>query len=162
MKTSLPLLVVLVSSVSLFSGTGFAQDPADPSSTPVTRPEVITPTTPGQGQQPATSVSTDPFGEMIAILESVTLDNRDGLTEAQMRLASAIKSDVNAWKSGGGTTSPAMDEKLNRELTDLEQKLQTLSMAGEDTWQSAHSNAESSLRELRSTYTIIMRTQDRT
>jgi hypothetical protein len=97
----------------------------------------------------ATAVSPDPFADITFALDSSTRDTTASLSTPQEAMDRAIDAHIAAGKANGATSTSVDDGKLTLARTDFAQKLRTLTLASEDTWQNAKREAQSSLQNLR-------------
>jgi hypothetical protein len=115
--------------------------PAPPDTMPVT---VATPATP------------DPFLEITAALEKVTLAQTASLAALQQNMERAITNRIDAWKAAGGASTNKSEERLTLARTDFAQKLGALSTADDTTWKNAKEEAVLSLQSLQRAYRELL------
>lgn len=96
------------------------------------------------------------FNEVSHTLQDVTRDQATLLTSLPENLSRSIDTSLATWKASGGKSTNMSESKLSLARTDFAQKVRTLSLAGEDTWESAKTDAQSSLEHLREAYEDLL------
>jgi|GEM_PF-4611658 len=91
----------------------------------------------------------DAFAAASSTLEKVTRGRVSTLTPLPAAINRSIDARIAAWKAKGGDSTALSESKLDLARTDFSQKIQTLSLAGVETWESARTEATASLEKLR-------------
>ena len=159
MKNQNLILLAVVSITSLFSVTAGCSE-RQPTPDPVAKSAAINPapleaTVPSRtavaGGVVTTTVATgadatpDLFATTAATLEKSTREQVAELTALPDQVSRMIDSTIASWKAKGGNSNSMSESKLELARTDFTQKVRTLTLAGEDTWTSAKTDAQSSL-----------------
>jgi len=100
--------------------------------------------------------TTDLFSEISASINNAARDSASQLSALPDNLSRTIDAHIAAWKATGGTSTNMTDSKLALARTDFTQKVRTLILSGDDTWESAKTDALSSLENLRKAYSDLL------
>jgi len=107
------------------------------------------------------SVNTTGFDEASTALERVTRDSVADINSVPDNLNRSIDANITNWKSHGGVSTSATENKLDLARTDFTQKVRTLTLADPETWRTAKTAALASLEELRRAYEELIAVPDR-
>jgi len=107
------------------------------------------------------SVNSSAFDEAAAAIERVSRDSVSDLNSVPDNLSRSIDANITNWKSHGGVSTNATENKLELARTDFAQKIRTLTLADEETWKTAKSAAQASLDKLRRAYEELIAVPDR-
>jgi len=162
MKNHSPILLALLLAASL-PVTGCSKEPAVASvSTAQAEPAAstmpTTPTTPPAARDivPPPASPSDPCTEMKLALEKATFDQHAGLADIQQRMDRDIDAQVSAKKSAGADVSLAVDKKLDTATGDFAEKLRMLTVATQETWDSAKHDTGLALQNVSDAFIEVM------
>jgi len=107
------------------------------------------------------TVNSDAFEQAAAALDRVTPSSVAELNPVPENLSRAINANITNWKSHGGVSTSATENKLELARTDFAQKIRTLGLSDDETWKTAKSAALASLENLRRAYEELIAVPDR-
>jgi len=107
------------------------------------------------------SINSSAFDEASAALDRVDRSTVSDLNSVPENLNRSIDANIASWKSRGGVAASTTENKLELARTDFAQKIRTLSLAEEETWRTAKSDAQASLEKLRRAYEELVAVPDR-
>jgi len=107
------------------------------------------------------SVDTAAFDEASGALDHVTRNSVADLNSVPENLSRSIDANITNWKSRGGVSTNTSENRLELARVDFAQKVRTLSLADDETWKTAKSDAQASLEKLRRAYESLITVPDR-
>jgi len=99
---------------------------------------------------------TDIFAESSNVLRQTTRERVSELTVMPDLLNKNLDTALTAWKAAGGQSDAATENTLAMARTDFTQKVRTLTLAGDDTWTSAKTEAQTSLANLQRSWNSLI------